>query len=89
MHRLLKRGDAPYEDEKYAYLAFTREKPPHSLPEENRARVLRHPQIRGGFVELSLCTETGIREVTFSKRDGDAYKRARKARAGDAMQFLK
>ncbi|MCL2544658.1 MAG: small ribosomal subunit Rsm22 family protein [Clostridia bacterium] len=96
IHRLVKGGDAPYEDEKYAYLAFAREKPPHALPhslpnegkqEGKRARVLRHPQIRNGFVELSLCTDTGIRQVTLSKRDGEAYKRARKARAGDALSF--
>lgn len=84
-HRLLKDGEAPYEDEKYAYLAFSREKPPHSLPE--RTRVLRHPQIRGGYVELVLCTGTGIRQMTCSKRDGDLYKRARKARAGDVLVF--
>jgi len=87
MHRLLKRGDAPYEDEKYAYLAFVREKPPHMPLKNQRARVLRHPQIRSGFVELSLCTDTGIRQVTFSKRDGDAYKRARKARVGDVLEI--
>ncbi|MCL2812332.1 MAG: small ribosomal subunit Rsm22 family protein, partial [Clostridia bacterium] len=59
----------------------------HSLPKEKRARVLRHPQIRGGFVELLLCTDTGIRQVTISKRNGDAYKRARKARAGDVLEI--
>lgn len=84
MHRLLKQGEAPYEDEKFTYMAFARK----GWATESRsvcARVLRHPQIHSGFVTLSLCTRDGLQQATFSKRNGDVYKRARKAQAGDAL----
>ncbi|WP_163512301.1 small ribosomal subunit Rsm22 family protein [Fodinicola acaciae] len=79
VHRRAKRADLGYEDEKFSYVAATR------LPVERAsARVLRHPQIRSGHVMLRLCRD-GIEDVTVSKRQGDAYKRARRILWGDAF----
>ncbi len=83
-HRQLKDGEAPYEDEKYAYLAFSRSAPADA---PQLARVLRHPQVHSGFLSLSLCTRDGAKTITLSKRHGEIYKRARKASAGDALLF--
>lgn len=80
LHKRLKGGDAPFEDEKYAYIAVSREP-----VEPAETRVLRHPQVRGGHVALSLCTPDGIAEAVITKKDGEAYKKARKASWGDAL----
>ncbi len=82
LHRLSKGGEAPYEDEKYAYVALARE----GEPLRGGGRVLRHPHIAKGIVRLELCTEDGITGKTLSKRDGEAYKRARKAKCGDWVE---
>ena len=80
IHRRLKGGDAPFEDEKFSYVAFTRE-----AVDSARQRVLRHPQIYSGYVELRLCTADGIEDRTVTKKDGELYRHARKADAGDAL----
>jgi ribosomal protein RSM22 (predicted rRNA methylase) len=74
LHRALKGGDAPYEDEKFCYMAFTKQPRDHAS-----ARVLRHPQIEPGRVTLTLCTPKGLKKSIVTKRDGEAFKRARKA----------
>ena len=80
LHKLLKGGDAPYEDEKFSYMAFTRE--PAS---RCSARVLRHPKIEPGRITLSLCMAGGLETRAVLKRDKAAFKIARKAECGDAL----
>ncbi len=80
LHRSLKGGEAPYEDEKFAYMAFVREacRPAH-------ARILRHPQVRTGHVMVTACCEDGIKAQTVSRKDGSLYKLMRDAGAGDGI----
>lgn len=82
LQKLLKGGDAPFEDEKFSYLAIA--KAPVELPE---GRILRHPVKGSGHIGLKLCTAEGVGDVTVTKKHGDAYKFARKASAGDASTF--
>lgn len=83
LHRQVKGGSLPYEDEKFSYVAAWRE-PAGSVGAEPAARVVRHPQIRKGQVLLDLCTpDDGLRRVTVSKRHGDRYRAARDAEWGD------
>ncbi|MFJ5838557.1 small ribosomal subunit Rsm22 family protein [Streptomyces shenzhenensis] len=79
LHRQVKGGSLPYEDEKFSYVAATRA-PAGPAP----ARIVRRPQIRKGQVLLDLC-ETGerLRRTTVTKRHGDLYKAARDAEWGD------
>ncbi|MFK0105241.1 small ribosomal subunit Rsm22 family protein [Streptomyces sp. NPDC091217] len=79
LHRQVKGGSLPYEDEKFSYVAATR-LPVAPAP----ARVVRRPQIRKGQVLLDLC-EAGeqLRRTTVTKRHGDLYKAARDADWGD------
>ncbi|MFC9846206.1 small ribosomal subunit Rsm22 family protein [Streptomyces sp. NPDC060223] len=80
LHRQVKGGSLPYEDEKFSYVAATRF-PPAPAP----SRVVRKPQIRKGQVLLDLCeTEPSLRRETVSKRHGILYKAARDADWGDA-----
>lgn len=80
LHKDLKGGDAPYEDEKYCYIAFSKSE---IMPCKNR--ILRHPQINPGFVELEVCTKDGFKKIKYSKKDKELFKRARKSDAGDII----
>ncbi|MFE5742351.1 small ribosomal subunit Rsm22 family protein [Streptomyces celluloflavus] len=80
LHRQVKGGSLPYEDEKFSYVAAT------TLPAVPApARIVRKPQLRKGQVLLDLCTEEeGLRRDTVTKRHGDRYREARDASWGDA-----
>lgn len=80
LHKFVKGGDAPYEDEKFTYSAFCTD---NSLS-PCKARVLRHPKTEKGKITLSVCTRDGIGELVLRKGD-DGYKQARKLGAGDAF----
>ncbi|MEU6355813.1 small ribosomal subunit Rsm22 family protein [Streptomyces sp. NPDC047072] len=80
LHRKVKGGSLPYEDEKFSYVAATRV-PAEPAP----SRVVRRPQIRKGQVLLDLCEADGqLARRTVTKRHGDLYKAARDADWGDA-----
>ncbi len=80
IHKALKDGDVPYEDEKFCYVAVAREP---QLP--CNCRVLRHPKIASGMVGLTLCTKDGILQKTVTKKDKELFKKARKCSAGDEI----
>ncbi|MFF4563627.1 small ribosomal subunit Rsm22 family protein [Streptomyces sp. NPDC001435] len=79
LHRQVKGGSLPYEDEKFSYVAAAR------FPvAPAAARVVRRPQIRKGQVLLDLCeAEEQLRRTTVTKRHGDLYRAARDADWGD------
>ncbi|HEX5415385.1 MAG TPA: small ribosomal subunit Rsm22 family protein [Chloroflexota bacterium] len=78
VHRLVKSSALGYEDEKFSYVVVARWPLEHPY-----ARITRHPQIRPGNVSLQLCTPAGPKTVVVSKKDGELFKRARKAAWGD------
>jgi ribosomal protein RSM22 (predicted rRNA methylase) len=80
-HRAVKAVSRGFEDEKYSYVALGRAPAPRA-----KARIIRQPQIRPGHVLLQLSTPAGIERATVSRRDRDAYRRARKASWGDAFE---
>lgn len=80
LHKDIKGGDAPYEDEKYAYIAVSKSE---ITPCKNR--ILRHPQINPGFIELEVCTKEGFKKIKYSKKDKELFKKARKSNAGDTI----
>ncbi|WP_329548003.1 small ribosomal subunit Rsm22 family protein [Streptomyces sp. NBC_01356] len=80
LHRQVKGGSLPYEDEKFSYVAATRF-PPAPAP----SRIVRKPQIRKGQVLLELCEpDESLRRETVTKRHGLLYRAARDAAWGDA-----
>ncbi len=84
LHRQVKGGSLPYEDEKFSYVAAMRVPDGPPTPPA-AARIVRHPQIRKGQVLLDLCTpDDGLRRVTVSKRQADRYRAARDASWGDS-----
>lgn len=78
LHKALKSADAPYEDEKFSYLIVSRQ-----ATQDHFARVLRHPQIDKGKVELQLCTVSGLQKRTVTRKESTLFKAARKSDAGD------
>lgn len=82
LHRMAKGGKAPFEDEKFSYLAITKK-----TTQTDYVRILRHPVIGKGHVRLEVCAKDGIRQITISKRNGDIYKIAKKANCGDKIKM--
>lgn len=78
VHRQLKGGKAPYEDEKYSYVAVSRQ----SL-EHQGARVIRHPFVQPGRVRLDVCTTDGISSELATKKNPERFRQARKLSWGD------
>ena len=78
---MLKDGDAPYEDEKFMYLALTREQPRPAT-----ARILRHPMVQKGRIDLSLCTAQANISLSVGKKQTDAFRVARKSVWGNAFE---
>jgi ribosomal protein RSM22 (predicted rRNA methylase) len=80
LHRQLKGGELSHEDEKFSYLILAKQ----SASSEGFGRIVRHPHIEPGFIKLSLCTSQGkVANFGVSKRDKEAFRRARKSDWGD------
>lgn len=69
IHKQAKNGELGYEDEKFSYIAFSKEQ-----THTSETRILRHPQINSGYVKVKLCTKNGIEEKTYSKKTGISIK---------------
>jgi ribosomal protein RSM22 (predicted rRNA methylase) len=81
-HRLAKSAEAPFEDEKFAYLLAAR---PQVAAAAGAPRVLAHPRAGKPGVELKLCTPEGLERRFVGRRDKPAHAAARRLRWGDAL----
>jgi ribosomal protein RSM22 (predicted rRNA methylase) len=83
MHRLVKQGDVPWEDEKFLYLAVGRER-----PVGHGSRVLMRPKIHSGLISLKLCNADGsMTQPVIRKRDR-SYKQARRVDWGETLDSV-
>jgi len=81
LHRLAKDAEVPWEDEKYIFVAASRQPAP-----SRQARVIAPPKSGSGKILLKLCEEDGgAAERLFTKRDGELFKRARRLDWGDTL----
>lgn len=81
LHRLAKDADVPWEDEKFIYVAASRQPAPTHQP-----RVIALPKAGSGKVLLKLCQPDGSAgETLFTKRDGELFKTARRLDWGDVL----
>ncbi len=80
LHRKVKDADLNYEDEKFSYLIFS--KIPANLC---ASRLLRHPRINKGHVQITLCTPAGVKEAIVTKKDKELYRKIKKTQWGDAL----
>ncbi|HYD97880.1 MAG TPA: small ribosomal subunit Rsm22 family protein [Alphaproteobacteria bacterium] len=82
LQRLAKGAAAPFEDEKFAYLAAARVPSPAVA-----ARVLRPPRVEKGAVTLDLCRADGTAgPQAVPRRDKAAYRAAERLGWGDAVE---
>lgn len=80
-HRLLKAAEAPFEDEKYSYVAFVR---PSIALEPARPRVVGPVLEDKAAVSLKLCQPDGALELRrVGKRDKEVYRAVRRLSWGD------
>lgn len=79
LHRRLKHGQLPYEDEKFIYVIATR-----GYGSPAQARVIRRPTFGGRHVVLHVCGTHGLKHERVPRSRRAEYRRARKVRWGDA-----
>lgn len=77
-HMLLKGASVPFEDERYSYVAVTREPIAH-----HAARILAPPLESKPGLTFKLCDATGLRAQFVASRDKDDYRRIKKRGWGD------
>lgn len=84
LHRQLKEGSLGHEDEKYSYVVYAI---PRIELSPMEGRVLRHPLKGSGFVKFPICAKEGkIREMTVTRSNKTAYRKARDLEWGSAWQ---
>lgn len=71
-----------YEDEKCSYVAFAR-----TPGTPIAARILRHPQVRKGFITLSTCAPAGLETLTIT-RSQPAWRTVRDLEWGDVLELI-
>ena len=81
LHRQAKGAEVPWEDEKFSYIALSRQ------PAQGAAsRVIARPRKASGRVTLKLCRPDGSAgEQLFSRRDGELFKRAWRTAWGSSL----
>lgn len=93
LHKFLKDGDAPYEDEKFSYIVLSKvekiEEQNNKFSNSNKKsinyRILRHPIIEKGKITVKLCSGDKIEDKVITKKQKDIYKNIRKKKCGDLI----
>ncbi|HEY7123899.1 MAG TPA: small ribosomal subunit Rsm22 family protein [Ktedonobacterales bacterium] len=80
LHRQVKGGELPYEDEKFSYVALSCIRGT-AIP----GRVIRHPQIRPGHIHLEVCAPQGLTKITITRKDHALFRQARDVRWGSVL----
>jgi ribosomal protein RSM22 (predicted rRNA methylase) len=81
LHRKVKGAELNYEDEKFSYMAFSKD--PVDLCS---SRIIRHPRKGKGHVQLTLCTAEDIEDTVITKKERALYQLAKKNQWGDSLQ---
>ena len=84
-HRLVKGASAPFEDEKFAYVALAR---PGRRTLGRGERVLSTPRVGKVEVAYRACTPDGLADRRVSRRDRDRFARARRLDWGDWTDWV-
>lgn len=79
--RQAKQSELSYEDEKYFYLLISKEN-----AEICGKRVIRRPIIKPNNVELMLCSSDGAGRESFTKKNKEIFKQAKKSKINDLIK---
>jgi ribosomal protein RSM22 (predicted rRNA methylase) len=77
-HRRLKDATLGHEDEKFSYIAFSRD-----AAKTPQARIVRHPKIFSGYTQLTLCTAGEIVNTTITRSKKEDWRRLKRLGWGD------
>ena len=80
LHKLAKGGTLSYEDEKYFYLLFAKDD-----IQKSGERVIRRPVIKENNISLVVCTGDGVNTKTFTKKNKEEFKKAKKAKINEKI----
>ena len=80
VHKLLKNAELPYEDEKFSYIAISKE-----FYDNSGIRILRHPIIEKGKITLKVCNNGKIEKMVITKKDKELFKNVKKKKCGDCV----
>ncbi|MGE5559582.1 MAG: small ribosomal subunit Rsm22 family protein [Chloroflexota bacterium] len=80
LHRRVKDGALPYEDEKFSFACLSR-----TPGLATAGRVIRHPQVRPGHIHFRLCTGAGLVTRTVTRKERELFRIARDLRWGSVM----
>jgi len=82
LHRRIKNAELGYEDEKFSYVALSKQ-----AVEPARARIVRRPVQKPGLIVLETCTASGLKTEHVGKRDKAAFRAARHAGWGQTFDL--
>ena len=84
IHKYLKDAEVGFEDEKFSYVAINVEKDELDL-KNNIKRILRHPKIQNGRIEVKTCLQGEIKEEIITKKNKEEFKSLKKKSVGDIL----
>ncbi|HVJ04106.1 MAG TPA: small ribosomal subunit Rsm22 family protein [Candidatus Saccharimonadales bacterium] len=76
-HRRLKDATLGHEDEKFSYIAFSRDFLSNPVQRPS-ARIVRHPKIFSGYTQLTLCREGEIVNTTITRSKKADWRRLKR-----------
>lgn len=80
LHKQVKSGELPYEDEKFSFVAVSR------VPASRiTGRIIRHPQVRPGHIHFEACTPAGLATAVVTRSDRERFRKARDAKWGSVL----
>ena len=84
IHKYLKDAEVGFEDEKFSYIAISTIKEKLELENCGR-RILRHPKIQNGRIEVKTCLKGEIKEEVITKKNKEEFKVLKKKSNGDIL----
>lgn len=82
IHKYLKDAEIGFEDEKFSYIAINVSEDKLDL-NNNLKRILRHPKIQNGRIEVKTCIQGEIQEEVITKKNKEEFKVLKKKNVGD------
>ena len=82
IHKYLKDAEIGFEDEKFSYIAISTSKQKLNI-DKNLKRILRHPKIQNGGIEVKTCMQGEIKEELITKKNKEEFKLLKKKNVGD------
>lgn len=81
IHKYLKEAEVGYEDEKFSYIAISKEK----INFKDVRRILRHPKVENGRILIKTCKAGEIKEEIITKKNKEEFKILKKKNVGDVL----